>query len=201
MNLRSNNPNNPDMNPILIACDGACSGNGKDHSPGGWGAVLRYKGHQKELCGGSPSTTNNIMELTACIEALSAIKNPDLPIVIYCDSAYVVNCFEQKWYVGWEKNGWKNSKKQPVENRILWEQLLSQVRRFKAAPEFVKIKGHLDLTDESKIESWHRKLLESRVGRRIISAEEYREALSLNHLADELANRGMAPFREIRGKG
>lgn len=181
--------------PIVIACDGACSGNGKDQSPGGWGAVLRYGEHEKELCGGSPATTNNIMELTACIEALSCIKKHDMPVILYCDSAYVVNCFEQKWYLNWEKNGWKNSKKQPVENREHWERLLSLVRSFRIPPKFVKIKGHLDLSNEAEIESWYHKLVGTGTGKRAISLEEYRIALSLNHRADALANRGMEPFK------
>lgn len=103
---------------IVIFFDGACSTNGT--WSGGWGAVLRYKDKVKEIYGGEPNTTNNRMELMGCIKALEEIKTKRIPIEIYGDSAYVVNCFKNKWYVAWRKNGWKNSKKQPVENRDLW---------------------------------------------------------------------------------
>ena len=107
------------MEEITIYTDGACSGN---PGPGGWGAVLMYKGNKKEISGGKKNTTNNEMEVTAVIEALKNLKYP-CSVKLYSDSAYVVNCFKQGWIFNWRKNGWKNASKEPVKNRELWEEL------------------------------------------------------------------------------
>lgn len=127
------------MKEVIIYTDGACSGN---PGPGGWGAVLLYGEHRKELTGGDPQTTNNRMELTAAIESMRQLKQP-CRVKLHTDSAYMVNCFKQRWYVNWEKNGWKNSRKEPVENQDLWKKLLEQVRRHQV--EFIKVKGHSDV--------------------------------------------------------
>ncbi|MER3523322.1 MAG: ribonuclease HI [Ignavibacteria bacterium] len=126
--------------PIVIYCDGACSGNQSSNNVGGWGAVLRYREHVKELSGGERNTSNQRMELTACIKALEHIKTTSKPIEIYSDSAYVVNCMTERWYERWRRNGWKNAKKQPVENRDLWERLLELVERYNVT--FKKVRGH-----------------------------------------------------------
>jgi ribonuclease HI len=123
---------------VIVYTDGACSGN---PGPGGWGAVLMYKGTLKEISGGEPRTTNNRMELMAAIQALESLKEP-VKAVIHTDSAYMVNCFHQKWHQRWAKNGWKNAKKEPVENRDLWERLIALTRYHDV--EFVKVKGHAD---------------------------------------------------------
>ncbi|HXG00298.1 MAG TPA: ribonuclease HI [Bacteroidota bacterium] len=128
------------VEPIIIFCDGACSGNQSKNNVGGWGAVLTYKGKVKELHGGERNTSNQRMELTACIKALEAIKTRKLPIVIYSDSAYLVNCMNQRWYDRWRRNGWKTGKKQPVENRDLWERLLALVESLNVT--FKKVEGH-----------------------------------------------------------
>ncbi|MCL6452005.1 MAG: ribonuclease HI [Alicyclobacillus sp.] len=124
------------MSAVEIYTDGACSGN---PGPGGWAAVLVYGNQQREISGGAVNTTNQRMELTAVCEALKQLKRP-CRVVLYSDSAYVVNCFRQKWYVSWRKNGWKNSKGDPVQNRDLWEALLAQVERHQVT--FAKVKGH-----------------------------------------------------------
>lgn len=121
---------------VSVYTDGACSGN---PGPGGWAAVLQYGGHVKEVSGGEWDTTNQRMEIKAVTEALRCLKRP-CEVVIRSDSAYVINCFQQRWYVGWRKNGWKNSKGEPVQNRDLWEQLLSEVERHHVT--FEKVKGH-----------------------------------------------------------
>jgi ribonuclease HI len=95
---------------VTIYTDGACSGN---PGPGGWAAVLFYGEHRKEISGGERSTTNNRMELTAVIKALKALKEP-CRVKLHSDSAYIVNCFHQKWYAKWEKNGWKTAGNKPV---------------------------------------------------------------------------------------
>lgn len=123
---------------VIIYTDGACSGN---PGPGGWAAILMYGEHVKEISGGHPMTTNNRMELTAAVEALRRLKRP-CRVTLYSDSAYLVNAFEQGWLEKWQRNGWLNSRKEPVENRDLWEALLELTRRHEV--RFRKVKGHHD---------------------------------------------------------
>jgi ribonuclease H len=124
------------MDNIILYTDGACSGN---PGPGGWGAVLIFNGIEKELSGANPSTTNNVMEITAVIEGLKALKRP-CNVNIYSDSAYVVNCFEKNWINNWIKNNWVNSKKDPVKNKELWLELYDLTKIHKVT--FNKVKGH-----------------------------------------------------------
>ena len=126
------------MEEVRIYTDGACSGN---PGPGGWGAMLMYKGNKKEISGGKENTTNNVMELTAVIEGLKLLKFP-CKVKLYSDSAYVVNAFIQKWIYGWIKNGWKNSSKEPVKNKELWQELYELTKTHEV--EFIKVKGHAD---------------------------------------------------------
>ena len=126
------------MEEVTIYTDGACSGN---PGPGGWGAMLMYKGNKKEISGGKENTTNNVMELTAVIEGLKLLKFP-CKVKLYSDSAYVVNAFVQKWIFGWLKNGWKNSSKEPVKNKELWQELYNLTKIHDV--EFIKVKGHSD---------------------------------------------------------
>lgn len=126
------------MKEVVIYTDGACSHN---PGPGGWAAVLMYGSRRKEISGGEKNTTNNRMELTAAIEALRRLKEP-CRVKLYTDSAYMVNCFQQRWYEKWERNGWINSKKEPVENKDLWQRLLALTRQHQV--EFLKVKGHSD---------------------------------------------------------
>ena len=126
------------MEEVTIYTDGACSGN---PGPGGWGAMLMYKGNKKEISGGKENITNNVMELTAVIEGLKLLKFP-CKVKLYSDSAYVVNAFIQKWIYGWIKNGWKNSSKEPVKNKELWQELYELTKTHEV--EFIKVKGHAD---------------------------------------------------------
>lgn len=123
---------------VTIYTDGACSGN---PGPGGYGAILMYNGNEKEISGGSKSTTNNQMELMAAIVALECLKEP-CEVALYSDSAYLVNAFNQHWIEGWKKNGWVNSSKQEVKNKELWERLDRLTSLHKV--EFIKVKGHSD---------------------------------------------------------
>ena len=109
------------MDEVTIYTDGACSGN---PGPGGWGAILMLGENRKEISGGSENTTNNIMELTAVIEALKILKR-SCKVNVYSDSAYVVNAFLQKWIYGWMKKGWKTAGGDPVKNKELWQELYS----------------------------------------------------------------------------
>ena len=121
---------------VEIYTDGACSGN---PGPGGWGTVLLYRGHRRELSGAEPHTTNQRMELTAAIEGLKALKHP-CRVRLYSDSAYLVNAFNQKWLERWAKNGWLTVKKTPVENRDLWEQLYALTKVHDV--RWIKVRGH-----------------------------------------------------------
>ena len=123
---------------IEIYTDGACSGN---PGPGGWGAVLRYKGIEKELSGGERETTNNRMELTAVIKALQALKEPCI-ITLYTDSKYVSDAFNQGWIYSWMKKDWKKSDGKPVLNRELWQQLYGLWKQHEIT--LVWVKGHAD---------------------------------------------------------
>ena len=123
------------MKQVEIFTDGACKGN---PGPGGWGAVLRMGGHEKELSGHAPATTNNRMELSAVIEALSALKSP-CEVALHTDSRYVIDGIT-KWIFGWQKNGWKNAAKQPVVNIDLWQALLIAIKPHKISWHWVK--GH-----------------------------------------------------------
>lgn len=126
------------MKSISIYTDGACSGN---PGPGGWGSVLIYNGREKELSGGKSLTTNNEMELTAVVEALSALKEP-CSVTLYSDSSYVVNAINRQWLSSWKRNNWKNSKKETLPNLLLWQKLdqLLQIQDV----SFVWVKGHAE---------------------------------------------------------
>ena len=126
------------MEEIIIYTDGACSGN---PGPGGWGTILMYKDTKKEISGGNPDTTNNVMEITAVIEGLKLLKEP-CKVSIYSDSAYVVNAFNQHWIENWIKKNWQNSKKEPVKNKELWLELYALVKQHEV--KFIKVKGHSD---------------------------------------------------------
>jgi ribonuclease HI len=123
---------------VIIYTDGACSGN---PGPGGWGAILMYKGVKKEISGGRKETTNNIMEITAVVEALKCLK-VESDVQVYSDSAYTVNAFKQGWIYNWLKNGWKTANKEPVKNKELWQELYALTKKHKV--EFIKVKGHAD---------------------------------------------------------
>ena len=120
---------------IEIYADGACKGN---PGPGGWGAWLAYDGHEKELYGGEPLTTNNRMELTAVIRALEALKRP-FKVRVHTDSVYVQKGISE-WIHGWKVRGWRTSDKKPVKNDDLWRELdhLAQQHQI----EWIWVKGH-----------------------------------------------------------
>lgn len=126
------------MDKVIIYTDGACSGN---PGPGGWGSILMMGENKREISGGKKDTTNNVMELTAVIEALKLLKRP-CKVDLYSDSAYVVNAFLQNWILGWIKNSWKNSNKEEVKNKELWQELLSLTKIHDVT--FHKVKGHAD---------------------------------------------------------
>ena len=121
---------------VEIYTDGACSGN---PGPGGWGAVLRYNGVEKELSGGAAETTNNKMELTAVIEALKALKEP-CKVRLTTDSKYVCDGMTKGWAQSWKDNGWRKSDKKPALNIEYWDELLALAETHEI--EFCWVKGH-----------------------------------------------------------
>jgi ribonuclease HI len=141
---------------VAIWTDGACSGN---PGPGGWGAILTFGDHEKELFGGEPQTTNNRMELTAAINALEALTRP-CAIDLHTDSQYVRGGVTA-WMKGWKRNGWKTADKKPVKNEELWRRLDDAAARHDVTWHWVK--GHA--------------------------------GDAMNERADELARKGMAPFK------
>lgn len=143
------------MDEVTIYTDGACSGN---PGPGGWGAILMYKDTKKEISGGKKNTTNNIMELTAVIEALKLLKYP-CNVKLYSDSAYVVNAFLQNWIVSWQKNNWKTSDKNDVKNKELWQELLELTNIHQV--KFIKVKGHSDNEYNNRCDELARKAIKS----------------------------------------
>lgn len=125
----------PEQQIVEIFCDGACSGN---PGPGGYGAILRYGGHQKEISGGARETTNNRMELSAAIQALRLLTRPCV-VTVTTDSQYLVKGITE-WIRGWQRNGWRNSKKEAVVNRDLWEELLVVTQKHRVQWKWVR--GH-----------------------------------------------------------
>ena len=132
------------MKRVTIYSDGACSGN---PGPGGWGCVLIYGENRIEISGFENNTTNNRMELLGPINALKKLKYPCI-VDFYSDSAYLVNAFTNKWIDKWLVNGWKTSKKEPVENQDLWIELvkLTEVHQI----NWFKVKGHSDNVENNR---------------------------------------------------
>ena len=124
------------MKHIDIYTDGSCRCN---PGPGGWGAILVYKGIEKELCGGEPNTTNNRMELTAVIKALQALKE-SCEITLTSDSKYVLDAITNGWAESWRAKGWKKADKSPALNPDLWEILLEEIKKHQIT--YVWVKGH-----------------------------------------------------------
>jgi ribonuclease HI len=121
---------------VTIYSDGACSGN---PGPGGWAAVVIDGDDERELSGAEAHTTNQRMEIRGALEGLRSLDG-SRRVGVYSDSAYVVNCFRDKWYERWVRNGWKNSQRKPVENRDLWEPLIAQAAHHRVT--WHKVAGH-----------------------------------------------------------
>ena len=126
------------MKQVTIYTDGACSGN---PGPGGWGAILEWNGREKELSGGERETTNNRMELSGVIFALSALKEP-CAVDLYTDSKYVFDAVDKGWVYAWRKNGWRKADKKPALNVDLWERLLPLLGKHSVTWHWVK--GHAE---------------------------------------------------------
>lgn len=138
---------------VTMYTDGACSGN---PGPGGWGVVLKWDGHEKELSGGEAETTNNRMELMAAIEGLAALKRA-VGVDLYTDSEYVKNGMTQ-WIHGWRRNGWRTASKDPVKNADLWQRLEQEVARHDVAWHWVK--GHAGEETNERVDQLARAALQ-----------------------------------------
>ncbi|MDX6544778.1 MAG: ribonuclease [Gaiellales bacterium] len=121
---------------VELWTDGACSGN---PGPGGWGAILRWGDHERELSGGESDTTNNRMEMTSVIMGLAAITRP-MHVIIHTDSSYVEQAFTKGWLRSWQQNGWRTADKKPVKNQDLWQRLAEEAARHTV--EFRRVRGH-----------------------------------------------------------
>ncbi len=124
------------MKHVELFTDGACSGN---PGPGGWGAILRFQGQEKELSGGESETTNNRMELTAALEGLAALKE-SCRVTLYSDSKYLTEGITKGWARSWKRNGWRKADKKPALNADLWDRLLTQLDLHDVS--IVWVKGH-----------------------------------------------------------
>lgn len=177
------------MTILRIYTDGGCAGNQNKTNFGGWGAVLEYGSHTKELYGGAKNTTNNFMEMTALLEAFKSVKKEGQTIEVFSDSSYLMDCFRKKWYINWQQNGWKTSKKEPVEHKEMWEQLISYLAVHTI--DFYRVKGHVNLnsnvTDFNKL---YAKFTEWNGSS--FSFEDFKYITQMNNKADELANKGIA---------
>lgn len=181
------------MKTISIYTDGACSGNQNENNIGGWGAILEYGNHSKEIYGGEIDTTNNRMEMTALLNALKTIKKDNQLISVYSDSSYLINCFKEKWYEKWYQNDWKNSKKQDVENRDLWEALISLIKKHTIS--FYRVKGHVNLQSKRTNTLALYEKFKTQNGPQF-SMDDFMYITQMNNRADALANLGIDEIRQ-----
>ena len=146
-----------ELKRVTIYTDGACSGN---PGPGGWAAILTYGEVTREISGYEGHTTNNRMELTGPIEALSRLTER-CEVAVYSDSSYLVNAFTKGWLANWQRNNWLKSDKKPVENKDLWLKLLALCE--KHAVRWVKVRGHADNASNNRCDQLAREAI--RAGR------------------------------------
>ena len=177
---------------LRIYTDGGCAGNQNDENLGGWGAVLEFGSASKELFGCERNTTNNRMEMTALLRAFEAIKKEGQTIQVFSDSSYLMDCFRKGWYKGWQKNGWKTSKKTPVENQDLWQALIPYLDQHEI--RFYRVKGHVNLNSQvTDFDELYEKFLEWNGAD--FSYEDFMYVTEKNNQADALANKGIDSLR------
>lgn len=177
---------------LKIYTDGACSGNQNRNNIGGWGAILEFGKHRKELHGGEINTTNNRMELTAVIEAFKTLKRDGLTIQVFSDSSYVMNCFREGWYRNWIRNGWQTKSKKNVENKELWQELITLTQKNNV--HFFRVKGHVNLKSKQiDLNKIYQKFTEWNGEE--FTFEDFQYITEQNNRADELANIAMDEVR------
>jgi ribonuclease HI len=179
--------------PVNIYTDGACAGNQQDRNFGGWGAILEYGKHIRELYGSEKDTTNNRMEMMALIAGLSALNRDGQRVNVFSDSAYLTNCLRDKWYIKWQRNSWLTSAKSPVENRDLWERLLAFLPRHDF--RFYRVKGHVNPeSTRVNLRAVYDKFLANNADG-VFSYEDFLYITRMNNRADALANIGISELR------
>lgn len=179
---------------IRIHCDGACSNNQEEENLGGWGYVLEALQGSRILKtasahGSAVNTTNNRMEMTALIEALSALTRDGLHIEVYSDSGYIVKCFKEKWYEGWQASNWKNGK---IKNIDLWKRLLDLVNKHRV--DFFQVKGHLALENPDTDLEKHLKKF-NKDNETELSLSLFKHIIKRNNEVDGLAQKGIKAIR------
>lgn len=174
------------MTVLRIYSDGGCRGNQSQTNTGGWGCVLEFGNVTKELSGSAVNTTNNVMEMTALLEGFRAIKKDNQTIEVFSDSSYLMDCFRQKWYVKWQKNGWLTSKKEPVENRQLWEELIPYTQKHDI--RFYRVKGHVN-PEKQNMKPVYDKFIQWNGDS--FTYEDFLHITEMNNLCDALANEAM----------
>ncbi len=182
-----------DNRTIYVYTDGACLGNQAETNSGGYAAFLKCGKYEKTISSGEQNTTNNIMEMKAVIEGLSLIKDKSYRVVVLSDSAYVVNCMNEKWYVKWRAKNWMITTNTPVKNKELWQRMLELVESFPAI-SFIKVKGHLDGKSQAEKKKWYDKLDES--VKKTMSFDDYLIHIDRNVIVDELASSEAKKFKE-----
>ncbi len=171
------------MKKIYIYSDGACSGNQTDCGKGGYASILRYGEIEKVVSGNVANTTNNRMELMAIICSLREIKKKDIPVYIFSDSGYIVNCINDKWYEKWIKNNWKREKTKEVLNQDLWKELLELYNMFYYI-KFYHVKGNLK-PNTKDYEKYLNKFISQ--NKEEFTEELFLEVLKYNKKVDEIA--------------
>ena len=176
------------MKILKIYTDGGCSNNQADVNFGGYGTILEFGNHIKEIYGGEANTTNNRMELTAVIQGFKALTKENQTIHVYTDSAYVADCFRKKWYIKWKKNNWMRTPSEAVLNQDLWQELIALTEKHNV--EFFRVKGHIDLNSSAQsLFSVYKKFLEWNGSH--YSYEDFEYITKMNNRADILANIGI----------
>lgn len=140
---------------IILYSDGGCRGNGKEENIGAYAYLLEYwvdgeLKHKKEFSEGETNTTNNIQEIKGCLEGMKAIKNKNIKVEVYLDSAYTLNGITS-WIEGWKKNNWINSSKKPVKNKELWIELDNEKNKFRDI-SFIKVRGHANDEKNNRVD-------------------------------------------------
>ena len=175
-----------------IYTDGGCSGNQNDKNLGGWGAVLEFGSAMKELYGSERTTTHRRLEMTALLVAFRAVAPGHQRVGGCCAGSALMDCFRKKWYVKWQQNNWLNSKKEPVANREIWEELLPYLGRHDIT--FCRVKGHVDLdSPKTNAEKLYSTFLEWNGSQ--FSYDDFVHVVDMNNRADELANKGIDELR------
>lgn len=147
-------------NSVIIGTDGGCRGNQTENNIGAYAAILQFGEHEKEVSGIFKNTTNNKMEILAVTKALQAMKRYDLPVILYSDSAYVVNCINKQWYVNWRKNGWVKKNGDLVKNSDLWKELIDELEKFDDIT-ILKVKGHSNHNLNNKVDALVNKTIDN----------------------------------------